>query len=147
MTQHFFSGKASWARMTSPDKFGKYSISLALDLKQFKEMKDLGLKNGGKPNDEGQMVVTFRRKQEDGPPAVVDNEGKPFTKDIGNGSTCTVGLEVERFTSKVHGQVVRSNLVKVRVDNWVEYIKEEASASAVQPDAAPSLPTPKGRMF
>jgi hypothetical protein len=155
MSEHFFSGKASWARMTTPDKFGKYSVTIALDMKQFKEMKDLGIKNGGKPNEDGHMLVTFRRPQDTGPPKVVDRDGAPFTKDIGNGSTCTVALDVETFTSKVHGKVTRSTLTKVRVDEWVEYVptartdvpgSDDARKQGENPSPS-ALPTPKGRMF
>lgn len=140
MTTAYFTGEASWARFNEPDKWGKYSVVLALDLKQFKEMKDLGLKNGGKPDDNGRMLVTFRRSSDKGRPDIVDTSGNKFDKLIGNGSVLTVKLETETFTSPKHGKVTRSDLVSVRVDKLVEYEKKQEVPSTQTGETTATAP-------
>jgi hypothetical protein len=152
---HYFTGEVRWAKVHRPDqKYNKYSLDMLLDMKQYKEMKDLGLKNGGKPDDsgdrsrEGKMWVTFRRNKEDGPCSVVDASGDPVSTDIGNGSICTIKLGVETFTSPKYGKITRSTVESVRVDKLVVYDPEkkeqdaQAQAQGVNP-AAPSTPRPR----
>ena len=125
MSTHYFNGPCKWAKLSKPDeKYQKYSIDVLLDMDQFTALKALKVKNNGKPED-GKMWVTFRRKAEDGPPAVVDAQGMPFTELIGNGSEATVKFEVESFVSKKYGTVVRSRLESVRVDKFVKYEKPD----------------------
>lgn len=149
MTTAYFTGEASWARFKEPDKFGKYSVTLALDFKQFKEMKDLGLKNGGKPSDDGKMLVTFRRPQEKGKPSVSNADGTECTELVGNGSNLTVKIEIETFESKKHGKVTRSDMVAVKVNNLVVYnpdaLKKEAETQVSSADAAEISMPPASR--
>ena len=147
MTTAYFTGPCQWAKFKEADKFDKYSVQLALDFKQFKEMKDLGLKNGGKPTDDGKMTVTFRRPKADGAPEVVDKDGNPFSGDIGNGSILTLKLDVETFVSPKHGKVTRSSLVSVRVDELVVYNPEAAEMPASTASTAQiSTASPKPRI-
>lgn len=147
MSTHYFTGKSQWAKVHKPDeKYGKYSIDVLLDMTQYKDMKALGLKNNGKPDDSGKMWVTFRRNKDDGAPVVVDAAGEPSQDTIGNGSTCTVKLDVEKFVSKKYGAVTRSTMQSVRIDELVIYDPEKKEdkpqeASSVQPTSAPSSPT------
>src|SRR5689334_1382803 len=122
MTIAYFNGPVKWAKLHKPDeKYGKYSVDVLLDMKQFKEMKDLGLKNGGKPDDSGKMWVTFRRNKDDGGPEVIDASGNNLSTPIGNGSECTIKLGVETFTSPKYGKITRSIMESVRVDKLVVY--------------------------
>lgn len=137
MSTHYFTGKSQWAKVYKPDeKYGKYSIDVLLDMSQYKDMKALGLKNNGKPDDTGKMWVTFRRNKDDGAPVVVNAAGEPSQDTIGNGSTCTVKLDVEKFVSKKYGAVTRSTMQSVRIDELVIYDPEKKE------DAVASTPTP-----
>ena len=127
MSTHYFNGPCKWAKLSKPDeKYQKYSIEVLLDMDQYTALKATKVKNNGKPGelgtpDAGKMWVTFRRKQEDGAPSVVDTNGNSISDIIGNGSEVTVKFEVDSFVSKKWGTVVRSKLESVRVDKLVVY--------------------------
>ena len=139
MSAHYFKGPCKWARLNKPDdKYNKYSIDVQLDMEQYTALKALKVKNNGKPDD-GKMWVTFRRKQEDGAPNVVDSNGKKFEEPIGNGSEVTVKFEVESFVSKKWGQVVKSSLLSVMVDKYVKYDPDAASPAVESVGVKPRL--------
>lgn len=144
---HYFSGEVKWAKVYKPDeKYEKYSVDVLLDMKQYKEMKDLGLKNGGKPDDSGKMWVTFRRNKDDGAPAVVDASGASLSTPIGNGSECTIKLGVETFTSPKYGKITRSTLESVRVDKLVIYDPEKKEEAKPLVNEAQPSSTPRPRI-
>jgi len=92
-----------------------------------KAIKATGIKNNPKEDDgekskvEG-MFFTFRSKEQY---PIVDPQGNEIDKLIGNGSDATISLEVETFNSPKHGPQARSKLLKVQVDNLIEYVPPE----------------------
>jgi hypothetical protein len=118
---------------------GQYEISLGLNAKDLKEVKSYNRLYGGKvydkldknylPGDSKLTYITFKRKHEhlknngdvihewSGAPDVRADDNTPWGKDlIGNGSVCTVKLDV---TTKGGKTFVR--LEGLRVDEHVEY--------------------------
>ncbi len=129
---YYFNGMSKWAKVYKPDeKYGKYSIDVLLSMEQYEALKNLKVKNNGKPED-GKMWVTFRRNQEDGAPIVVGPDGGPFTDLIGNGSEVSIKLEIESFVSQKYGPVTKSRIASVMVDKHVKYEKT--------PEVAPDTP-------
>lgn len=130
---HYFSGKAMWCKLFKPDeKYGHYSLELGMTAEEADKFKKIGLKNGVKERD-GLFYVSLRRdpsklawingKQEPaGKPSVVDSDGHPLDKLVGNGSDVTVKLVTYQYDNKF-GKGVGSRLESVRVDNLVEYKK------------------------
>lgn len=100
-----------------------------------KAIKDTGIKNHAKEDDglksgvEG-FFYTLRSNEEY---AILDKNGIPLDENVmvGNGSTVTVELEVETFTSKQHGPQARSKLLAVTIDELVPYIPKEATVTDV----------------
>lgn len=89
-----------------------------------------GVKNKAQEDDGSKSGVegwyfTFRSKAEY---PIVDAAGQPVEKLVGNGSEITVFLEVETFMSQKFGQQARSSVVKVRVDNLIEYVPPTETA-------------------
>lgn len=121
-TVHLFTGMTKWAKVYKPDeKYGKYSLNFyPKDDADRKAIKATGIKNNTKEDDDGFYYV-FRSEKA---PTVVDNKGEEFDQIIGNGSTITVKLGVESFTSAKWGKVVRSTLLGVKVEELVEYVPD-----------------------
>ena len=134
---------------------GQYEIGIGLDAKDTKEVKTWNRMYQGKdyakldknylPGDSKLTYFTFKRKHKhfktdgvtvidewSGPPTVLDSDGDDWNAMngggglIGNGSACTVKLNVNTFEGKTF---VR--LEGVRVDEHVEY--ENADGEAKEP--------------
>jgi hypothetical protein len=143
----YISGICKWAKLFKPDtKFEpQYSLILYPDADGWVVWKETGL--GGKiKEDEDGKFVTLRRKIAGPewqpvlpPPEVVDAEGKPLDKLVGNGSAVTVKIEVYD-TRKGPGHRIE----KVRVDKLVEYV---AQSEEDAPEAKPAGTKPKGLPF
>ena len=129
-------------------KDGEYNISVGLSPKDFKAVKGWNRMYQGKvwdklnkfylPGDSKLTYVTFKRKHKhykadgeslihewSGPPTVLDENGEfwqvaPGVGLIGNGSVCTVKLDVTTVGDKTF---VR--LDGVRVDEHVEYTSDD----------------------
>jgi hypothetical protein len=135
-TAVYLSGKAKWAKVYTPDeKYQNWTINLYMDKDNLQKYQESGMTMNVKKDEEG-PYVTFRRPQvklikqemvKFGPPIVVDSEGNPFDKTIGNGSEVTVKVLVYN-TMKGPGH----RLEKIRIDKWVEYVKQDASLPAAQ---------------
>jgi hypothetical protein len=121
--QHYFTGWAKWAKVYKPDEmFNNYEISISLDDASQKEFDATGIRVKSKKFDNDPLnYYRFRRSEEDGAPLVVDNQGEPFSKLIGNGSSVTV--RVESYDSKKYGKGHR--LMAVRINDWVEFVAEK----------------------
>lgn len=125
----YLTGKAKWAKVYQPDdKYQNWTVQLYMDKDSLKKYQESGMSMAIKEDEEGQYV-TFRRpmakliKQEMvkfAPPTVVDSDGNAFDKTIGNGSDVTLKVLVYD-TMKGPGH----RLEAVRVDKWVEYIKQD----------------------
>ena len=142
-------------------KDGEYNISVGLDTKDFKEVKKWNRMYQGKvwdkldkfylPDDSKLTYVTFKRKHKhfkadgesvihewSGEPTVVDQNGEVWDGMglIGNGSVCTVKLDVTTVDGRTF---VR--LDGVRVDEHVEYEDDgEDREPAVEENRTSGLP-------
>lgn len=128
-TTHKYSGQCRWAKVyKADDKFPppRYTIDVLMSMDDYTKFKATGAKNNGKPED-GKMWVTFRRKEEEGKPIVVDADGNAFDQQIGNGSLVTVKATVDQFKSKKYGSVTRVTLDGVQVDKLQVYNPDEGS--------------------
>ena len=136
---HYITAPCKWAKVYKPDeKYNKFSIDLGLTKEQYEDFKKIGLKN--KPKEDGGLNwITLRRdpeakawvdgkQQAAGKPVVLDQDGKPTTQIIGNGSEVTVVYSVYDYDNKF-GKGKGSRLEKVRIDKLVEYVKEQAKSN------------------
>lgn len=135
-TEVYFQGKAKWARLIRPDdKFNKWSIQLYLNpesLEKLRELQAEGVKNPIKKDEDGYFanfscpvnklmrgkVVAFTA------PKVVDKDGVPYEKQIGNGSDVTIKCEKYTHGTPTGGKAAAIRLKAVRIDNLVEFEQE-----------------------
>lgn len=122
MTEYTFTGTTKYAFVQSANKFGKYSLNLYVDDKTRKAIKATGTKNGLKEDDDGFFYV-FRS---DFQPEVIDEAGQNINDIPGDGSSVTVTVTVEPYTSKKFGDGTRTKLRRVLINNLVPYAKPEA---------------------
>lgn len=149
--EFYITGPVKWAKVYKPDtKFddnGIYSIQVYLDDESKAIVKKSGLRVAAKADEDGEYITLRRKKvvwfgpkegdKDIGPPIVVDENNKDFDKLIGNGSVCTCKFEVYP-TKKGPGH----RLLKVRVDQWVEYEKPNDDEVEEVPEEEPA-PKPK----
>lgn len=138
----FFQGKGKWARLDAPDtKFntdGRWSIVQCLNnegINKFLELKNMGLKNQIKKDDDGTSVTWSRpcQKMIRGklkafePVQIVDKDGRPLPRStqIGNGSDVTCKIEIYFYNTPQKIEACAARLVSVRIDNLIEYTKED----------------------
>jgi hypothetical protein len=142
---YYLTGKAKWARLFTPDeKYKNYKVDLMLDAESKKKFIESGMTMVPKMAEEGEYI-TFRRPEAkliknelvkfEAPP-VVDADGKPVDKLIGNGSDITIKVVVyDTVKGKGH------RLEAVRVNNLIEYQKPDdsmpAATAAAATEAAP----------
>lgn len=120
--EYTFRGKAKWAQVYKQSQYEDYRLNFFPDDATRKAIKATGTKCGIKDDKDGDgLYYTFRSKIK---PPVVDKEGKPFTALIGNGSTVSIQLSVEDFTSQ-YGPNSRTVLLGVVVEEHVPYEKKE----------------------
>lgn len=117
--QHYLRGICKWAKVYEPDdKYHTYSIQLSLDEESQKEFDQSKIRVRPQVDEnDGREYYRFRRSEEFGPPIIVDDQGKPFSEKIGNGSKVT--LRVESYDTKSMGKGHR--LMAVRVDELKEF--------------------------
>jgi hypothetical protein len=132
--EYVFSGTLKFPFITSPNKkYEKYSTNFYPDdASDRKKIKDTGTKCGVKEDNEGELFYTFTTPQSE-KPIVVDTEGQPIPDDVlvGNGTKARVKITVEKFKSPTWGDVARTRLVAVVIDELVKYEKpEEPKAEA-----------------
>lgn len=137
-TYHYFTGIGRYAWLNKLNKFDKYSIDLVADKDTRKAIKETGIRSSFKEDEEGNMIMSFRREATKeikgemvnfGPPKVLNADGTEydFKKLIGNGSKVTVKVSV--YDS---AQGKGSRLEAVRLDELVEYIppaRDEATTA------------------
>lgn len=135
-----FTGKIAWAHklFIEDEKYGGYPVSFyPKDDADRRAIKATGIKNEVKEDDGEKSGVAgwyynVRGKEQ---PVVVDADGNPWDEDtpIGNGTVATIALEVETFKSRKWGEITRSTLRKVRIDELVEYEAPEETEKAEKP--------------
>lgn len=123
----YLNGIAHWAKVY-PENVDEYkgvqqaTVDLELPMEQVKALKAAGSALKPRITDDGKMVVKVRRKIEHripelgGFPIVLDAEGAPTNKLIGNGSKVTVKVSVYDA-----GDAKGTKLESIRVDELVEY--------------------------
>lgn len=129
----YLQGKAKWARVTTPDPWGNWKITLYLTPDSYNEVMRLkaeGLKNIIKKDEDGHHVTLRRPVNKEikgklvgfAPPEVINPDGTPLRDVlIGNGSDVTVKLEVYSHKTPGGGQAKAARLQGVRVDNLVVF--------------------------
>lgn len=139
-----FQGKAGYHHLDQPDtKYvaeGKWSMQVtSLSTPSYDkvlELKEAGIKNTIKKNDDGYSLVVSRpcRKTIKGeiryfePPAIEDKDGLPLprTTKIGHGSDITVTAEVYYTRPSGTGNFAANlRLASIRIDNLVPYSRED----------------------
>ena len=124
------SGPCKWAHVQQPDTTfePRWCIDIVLTEDQKKNLEAAGLKT--KKNKDGELILTLKRKvtSKEGKafdaPEVVDAEGLPFTKLIGNGST--VKVKFSTYDWEAFGNAGKSGwLEKVIVLEHVAYEEED----------------------
>lgn len=142
----FLQGKVKWFRSQTPDPWGWYKHDLYLDgpsLEKWQRLKELGIKNELKRDDDGDYV-TLRRPTEKklrsgktigyNPPEVLDGS-KPLPSGgfeplrnvlVGNGSDITTKIEVYSYNvpvppgqPKKTGKAIR--WLSSRIDNLIPF--------------------------
>ena len=126
---HYFTGKAFWAKVYSPDeKYNRWKVNLGMTEAELERAAWIGLQL--QPKDiEGHTCLTFTRPVSKliknelvkfDPPKVLDDGGNPMNALIGNGSDVTLKV-ITYDTIKGKGHRLES----VRVDKLVEYKKPD----------------------
>lgn len=131
-TFEFFQGKVKWCRLQQVNDWGKWTIVLYPNPKGLERMRELqaeGVKNVIKKDDDG-YYTTFSRPNTKlikgkvvafEPVKVVDAEGQPFNSIIGNGSDCTLKVEVYSHPTPGGGKAKAARLQSVRIDTLVPF--------------------------
>lgn len=152
----FVKGKTKWFRNNVLNKFDKYSHQLYIegeDLAKVQELKERGLKNDIKKDEDGWFVSFSRppsilvRGKVVGllPPEVFQADGKTPMRDqnIGNGSDVTTKLEVYSHRTPGGGKAVAARWLSSRIDNLISYqnerdqFEQEERASRGLPEQPP----------
>jgi hypothetical protein len=114
-----------WLRPKQLNPWGNWSVQLYFDpesLETFNKLRSEGLRNDLRKDEDGYFanfsrpsskVIRGRTVLFD-PPVVIDNDGKPLTEDVGNGSMGTLKLMVYPFNfMNKSGIAARWEAVKV----------------------------------
>src|ERR1700692_1080021 len=133
----FLNGKCKWARTKVLSQYGKWSVVLYPDapsLDKIKTLIDEGIKNELKKDDDGYYITFSRpsdRTDRQGrkftlvPVTVVDNDGRIFNDQIGNGSDIAVKLEVYGGKTPSGTDYKAARLAGIKVFNLVPYKPEK----------------------
>jgi hypothetical protein len=135
-------GKVSWARVYQPDaKFNPDNPVWSVDIEITSDIKN-GLEKICEGIDPKIKRITFLSKTDEGykvkakrslkkasgdenrPPRVIDADGKPFNKNIGNGSLCRVTVAIFDWNNKF-GKGFSCDLDTVQVLEHVVYGDDE----------------------
>lgn len=132
----FFKGKLSWCKLTKPDDWGSWNVTMHPDTESLEAIRTLqgeGLKNVLKKDEDG-YFIKFRRPCQRmikgkvigvTPPEVVDDKGEPLIGHVGNGSDGVVKLEVYEHNTPGGGKAKAARLEAVKVVNLVPYDPEK----------------------
>lgn len=131
----FLQGKVKWAHTKRLNKYGKWTCTLYPNAESLTIVKDLieqGIKNELNKDDDGYFIAFSRppektdrtgRKFSLTPVEVVDKDGRLFDGYVGNGSDCTLKLEVYggKRPGGIGGDYMAARLAGIRIDNLVPY--------------------------
>lgn len=124
-------GKAKWAKLVRPNKYGKWSLDLYMDQDNIDKFKSMGVKNHLKKDEEG-YYVSFGRPTSRvvrgqiiamPPPILLDKDNVPTVMDnVGNGSDVTVKIEHYSYTNPLNKTKEHAcRIHAVRIDNLVPF--------------------------
>lgn len=129
----FLQGKCKWCRTEKVDQYGKWKVLLyptEESLEEIKQLKELGLKNHLKKDEDGYCMYFSRDAQKTiknkviafQPPEIFHSDGTTPMKDvyIGNGSDVTLKLEVYSY-GYGDKKGIAARWVSARVDNLVPF--------------------------
>lgn len=134
---YHFSGKGKWIK-TKPNKWGKWDMQFYPASKDVREaLKATGIKNKPQVDDDTNEVYYILRNDKQ-PYDILNKDGQPLEKLVGNGSEITIALWVETFNSPAHGPQARSRLEAVVVDNLIEYNPPTTEAPAAPAEELPA---------
>lgn len=137
-TYEFFQGKIKWARLERVNDWGKWTCVLypnAKSLERLRELQAEGVKNVIKKDDDG-YFTTFSRPNTKllkgkiiafEPVKVVwkitpeNPQGEPYVGIIGNGSDCTLKVEVYTHGTPGGGKAKAARLFSIRIDTLVPF--------------------------
>lgn len=131
----FLQGKVKWVHTKRLDKYGKWKAVLYPNeesLTKVRELIEEGIQNELNKDDDGYFITFSRlpeksdrtgRKYSLTPVEVVDKDGRGFDGYVGNGSDCTLKLEVYggKRPGGIGGEYKAARLAGIRVDNLVPY--------------------------
>ena len=136
----YLSGKSKWARLTQPNKWGKWAVDLYMDqenIAKVKALKAKGLMNKIKMDDDGEFCTLSRpthkefipgTKEAMSPVAILGKDGNPVGDvPIGNGSDLTCKMVVYPFGPKGDRKVAM-RLEAVRIDNLIKFGSKDFTA-------------------
>lgn len=128
--EHYLTGVCRWAKVFEPDtKYGPvYSIEVKLDDEDYERYRTAGCQ--GELSKDGLGYLRFRRPEKMmtrkgsvltfGKPLVIDDNGEPFEKSIGNGSR--VQIKIATFDTE---KGVGTRLEAIRVLEHVEFTESD----------------------
>lgn len=133
----YLSGKCKWVRVDNPNQFGDYKFDLYPDsesLSKIMQLKARGLKNVLKNTEDG-PCMSFKRPTRKlmrsqvinfGAPVIVDREGAPTTRAVGNGSDVTAKILIYEYTPQGGGgKGIASRWESLRIDNLVPFSNQQ----------------------
>ena len=137
----FLQGKVKWCMTKQLNQFGKWVCTIYPNEESKAKIDQLikdGIKNELKKDDDGYFIAFSRppekidrsgRRFPLTPVEVVDKDGKAFDGRIGNGSDCTIKLEVYggKRPGGLAGTYKAARLAGIRVDNLVPYDPSESN--------------------
>lgn len=134
-----YQGKVKWTWTKKLNKYNKWTCTLYPNpesLEKLRELQAEGIKNIMKKDEDGYYMVFSRppeitlrdgRKQILDPPVVVDQDDHYLSEMIGNGSDCTVRLEVYGGTHQASGNKYKAaRLFGIKVHNLIPYKPSES---------------------
>jgi hypothetical protein len=128
----YLSGKCRWVRIESPNQWGDYKFDLYPDptsLNKIMELKGRGLMNKLR-NEEDGPCMSFKRPAKKtmrnheivfGPPIILDKDGAPTLRAVGDGSDVICKLTIYPFKSPRGTPAVAARWESIKVVNLVPF--------------------------
>ncbi len=130
----YITGKISWCSHIQLTRWNKWSVTIHPDqvsLQKINDLKDRGLKNELKKDDDGYFIQFHRnptreirgRTVAQTPPDILDPNGTRYIDQrlIGNGSDATIKLVVYPHKTPSGGQAVAARWEGMKIHNLIPY--------------------------
>ena len=137
--EYHFDGTLQFAQLQRPDKkYNDYRLKFyPKDAATRKAIKETGTQCNVHEDDDG-FYFQFKNEIR---PNVTDAEGNPVTALVGNGSTATMRIMVEKFTSAKYGDIARTKLTGVVITNLIPYEPKKEATVTVEAGTADEIPS------